>query len=179
MDDTTRYLLDRLEIQDVEHRYCTALDRRDWNLLLSAFTPDLVVDYLDQGGLKNGPDELLDHLRGGLEGLTANQHLIANITAEVKGDEADVVCYVHAPHVFEGAPDGEVFMIGGEYHDKVVRTDEGWRISRKTLHATWTDGNPNVMYHGAAALVEGGGGLGELGKRFLDCYGVEFSVDGE
>ncbi|MBS1889229.1 MAG: nuclear transport factor 2 family protein [Actinobacteria bacterium] len=175
MDDTTRYLLDRIEIQDLEYRYCSGLDRRDWDLLLSAFTPDAVVDYLDQGGVKSGPDELLDHLRGGLEGLDVNQHLISNITAEVKGDEADVVCYVHAPHLFEG----EVFMIGGEYHDKVVRTGTGWLIRRKTLHATWTEGDSDVMFRGAAKLVDDGGELGRLGQMFLDCYGVDFSAERE
>ena len=32
------------------------------------------------------------------------------------------------------------FFVGGEYHDKLVRTDQGWRIAERVEKTIWTDG---------------------------------------
>ena len=158
MNDTTpEHLQDRLEILDVLNRYAHALDSRDWDLLRSCFTPDAVADYLDLGGVNEGVEAIVALCRGALDGLDASQHLIGSPLAEVEGDTATARCYLQAQHVFRGAPGGDHYLVGGTYVDRLVRTDDGWRIEHRTLHATWTDGNPDVFAAGAERLSAAGG----------------------
>ena len=42
---------DRLEINDLLTRYCTAIDAKDYELLDECFTPDAKVDYVSSGGI--------------------------------------------------------------------------------------------------------------------------------
>ena len=36
---------DRLELQDLVVQYSTSVDRKDWDLYESLFTPDAIIDY--------------------------------------------------------------------------------------------------------------------------------------
>ena len=40
---------------------------------------------------------------------------------------------------------GENCIVGGSYHDDLVRTPNGWRIKHRRLEQRWMDGNPNVL----------------------------------
>jgi hypothetical protein len=164
-DMTLQELGDRQAINDLLVRYCTALDTRDWPLLESCFTPEGVVDYGDYGG-RHDPAGTVAHCRGGLEGLDVTQHLIANVAIQVDRDEAIAVCYVHAQHTLLGAEGGDHFMIGGQYRDRLVRTDDGWRFAWRNLVGVWADGNPDVFLQGVQRLVAAGGEPGELGLRW-------------
>ena len=154
-DATLQELLDRRAIDDVLYRYAQALDSRDWDLLRSCFTDDAVADYLDLGGVNEGLETIVALCRGALDGLDASQHLIGSPLAQVDGDTATATCYLQAQHVFNGAPGGDQYLVGGTYVDRLVRTPEGWRIKHRTLHATWTNGNPDVFTAGAERLAKG------------------------
>jgi hypothetical protein len=45
------------------------------------------------------------------------------------------------------------FLVGGTYRDRLVRTDDGWRIEHRTLEPTWQHGNPAVFERGAERLA--------------------------
>lgn len=93
----------------------------------------------------NGYPEIEETCRRGLSPLSASQHIISNVVAEVHGDTADAVCYLQAQHVRDSVPGGEQFMVGGRYTDKFVRTEDGWRIKTRILDYLWTSGNPGVF----------------------------------
>ena len=65
-------------------RYATAIDTRDWALLRSCFTPDVVADYTDIGSW-DGADPLLDFMVEAHAGLSASQHRMSNFVIEVDG----------------------------------------------------------------------------------------------
>jgi hypothetical protein len=45
----------------------------------------------------------------------------------------------------DGLADGEDrWTIGGYYVNELVRTDEGWKLSKVTLNVTWQTGNADV-----------------------------------
>jgi len=138
-------VVDRQEITDILHRYAHALDARDWELLRTCFTEDAVADYLDLGGVNEGVQAIVSLCRGALKGLDASQHLIGSPLVELDGDSAKATCYLQAQHVFRGLPEGDHYLVGGTYVDRVVRTPAGWRIAHRTLHTTWTHGNPDVF----------------------------------
>ena len=33
-----------------------------------------------------------------------------------------------------------IFFVGGQYHDRLTRTAQGWRISERVEISIWTDG---------------------------------------
>jgi SnoaL-like domain len=146
-------LADRREIDDVLYRYAYALDSRDWDLLKEGvFTADASADFLDHG-IMNGIDEIIGLVSGVLTGLDVSQHLITNPLAEVDGDSATAKCYLHAQHVFAGAPGGDQFIVAGTYEDELTRTATGWRISKRALQASWVAGNPEVFTAAAERLA--------------------------
>ncbi|MFZ2242453.1 MAG: nuclear transport factor 2 family protein [Gordonia amarae] len=119
---------DHCAITDVLVRYASGIDRRDWELFRTAFTPDCVLDY-GQIGTWNGIDEVVAFMRMSHEGAGHTLHRLSNFAVDVDGDGANATTYVDALVM---APDGASGVNAiGFYEDVLVRGDEGWRISRR------------------------------------------------
>ena len=142
--ESLQRLNDEQEIRDLALRYCTAVDRRDWDLLREVFAPDATVG-LPQSVLLAGADEIMSRYRRGLSKYDATHHVVTNHEITVEGDTARHSCLLHAQHVRHDAPGGPHFIIGGRYEDQLVRTPEGWRFKHRELVTVWTDGNPGVL----------------------------------
>ena len=140
---TVRRLADKQEIAELCTRYTTALDSRDWELLESCFAPAPV--FVHPGGRLEGFPAILDRTRAALTPLSATQHLLGNIVAEVDGDQARSVCYFQAQHVRAGTPGGETYVIAGRYADTLARTAGGWKITQRVQTYLWRDGNRAVV----------------------------------
>lgn len=151
---TTSVLKDRQEIEDVLVAYTHALDGREWDKLAECFTPDATTSYGELGGSNANRDEIVDTCRQALEPIGVSQHLVSNFAIEVDGASATAVCYLNGFHATEDTPGGEVCIVYGTYRDRLVRTDEGWRVSHRELEVGWVEGNLAVM-SGATATTEG------------------------
>jgi ketosteroid isomerase-like protein len=138
-----RRLADRQEIADLCVRYTTALDTRDWALLESCFAPEPA--FVHPGGRLEGFPAILQRTRTALDPLTATQHLLGNLVAEVDGDTARSVCYFQAQHVRAGTAGGETYIIAGRYTDTLARTASGWKITERIQAYLWRDGNRAVV----------------------------------
>ncbi len=132
-------MLDEREIVGLAVRYASALDQKDWQLLHSVFAPDGVLVAGALGEVR-GPQAIGAAIQRVLDGLTT-QHLNGNHSVLVQGDRARHTSYLHAHHVRSGMPGFNWFTIAGTYEDDVIRKAEGWRILRRTLTVTWTNGN--------------------------------------
>ena len=132
-------LIDRAEITDLLTRYARAVDRRDWDLFRSVFTPDAQIDYTQVGGIAGSLDEVVGFLEKVMAMFEAMQHLISNIDIAVDGDEATVTAMVYNPLKL---PDSPMWATGGWYHHELVRTSEGWRSRSLVEEASWFDGVP-------------------------------------
>jgi hypothetical protein len=141
LDDAGRLALltDRAEIDDLLTRYATALDRRRWEDLSEVFTPDAVLDYRSAGGIRGRFPEVRDWLVSVLPLFTWTQHLVVNRAVELVpgADRATARSLFQNPNgaVVDGAP--WVFTVGGSYHDRLVRTGEGWRIWHRVEETLW------------------------------------------
>ena len=137
-------LRDRLEITELLGRYANALDERDWRRLASCFTDDAVGDY---GGIGHfeGFAAIETLCRNTLEPLDASQHLVGSIEIELSGDGARARCAFQAQHTKRGCEGGDNYVLGGSYRDELVRTLDGWRIRRRELRVSWSEGNPRVL----------------------------------
>ena len=81
-------LSDRAEITDLLTRYARAVDRQDWDLFRSVFTPDARIDYTQVGGIAGDIEEVAGFLSRVMPMFEAIQHLVSNIDITIDGDEA-------------------------------------------------------------------------------------------
>lgn len=144
MTDRLLKIADRLDITELLGLYCHALDSRQWERLAEVFAPDASCDY-GSVGAPSGVQAITDAIRGTIGDLDATQHLVGSIQVAVHADTATASCHLISQHLRRGAEDGELYMLGGTYHDELVRTGAGWRISFRRLERLWTSGNRNVV----------------------------------
>jgi ketosteroid isomerase-like protein len=138
--DRNLSLADRSAIRDLALRYCTAVDRRDWDLLAELFLPDATVD-VQRSNLMRGTDEIVARYRRGLSRYDATHHMVTNHEIAVDGDSARHSCLVHAQHMRPDAAGSTIFTIGGRYEDQLVRTPQGWRFKHRELVTIWSEGD--------------------------------------
>jgi hypothetical protein len=115
MDDATRALLDRAELDEVMNRYAASIDLRDWARLRTVFADgEIEADFTSMGVKQvfRGPAERwVDTVRQTITGFDATQHFFANHSAEVDGDRAVDTRYMQARHQLGT----EHYTIGGYY----------------------------------------------------------------
>ncbi|ADT98472.1 MULTISPECIES: nuclear transport factor 2 family protein [Mycolicibacterium] len=119
---------DRLEISEVQVRYATGIDSRDWSLFRTVFTEDCELDY-GEIGVWNGVDAVTDFMVAAHDMAGHTLHRITNHTALVNGDSATARAYVDALIMAQDNASG--VNAAGFYDDDLVRTDAGWRIARR------------------------------------------------
>ena len=110
-------------------RYATGIDRRDWQLFRTCFAQDCEADYGSFGRWR-GPREIAEYMEAAHRHLGPTLHRITNIVVEHCNDEVRARSYVDAvltiPHQTGGA-----HRARGYYDDCLIRTAEGWQITRR------------------------------------------------
>ena len=149
MDDTKlQYLLDRAEISDVQLRYATGLDSRDWKLFRSCFADEIETDFTSVFGgtpRKLTGDKWADAARRTLTGLAATQHMITNHVITIDGDNATCIAYVRAHHYLPNDSGDNTQTMVGYYTNHFIRTKDGWKIKKCKLSISWNSGNWHIF----------------------------------
>lgn len=133
---------DRLAIVDLTIAYCWTIDTKDFENLRAIFVPDATALLGDE---RIGIESIIARISAALGQLDASQHIISNHQISVDGDEATSRCYLHAQHVRRATEGGPHYIVAGRYHDRLVRTPNGWRILRREIAVDWTEGNVRVV----------------------------------
>ena len=145
MEQALRRLIDRQEIADLIHDYCIHVDRYEPEKVAALFTEDCITDYgAAFGGAVVGRRRVERGCGYTLAGWQATSHHVSNIRLWFEGDDAArSITYLHAWHeVDEHTP---AFQIWGEYHDRFVRTEQGWRISERRFRAVGQENGDNPI----------------------------------
>jgi ketosteroid isomerase-like protein len=139
-------LEDRLAINQVLDTYARGIDDRDWDLVLSVFTDDAFLDYTAFSGPKGPRDDVIMWVQDMLTSFVMSQHLITNRLITIDGDDAVVAAELLAIMGMPGAAPGKMSMMhtGGQYHDRLVRTSDGWKISKRTCDRGWLASAPDA-----------------------------------
>lgn len=147
--DMLRRLLDRAEISEVQFRYATGVDTRDWDLFRSCFTDEIEGDYSSVFGTppaRLGADEFVAMIAPVMSALTATQHMMTNLVIAFEdADRATVAANVRAIHHNAAADGGTEQTVYGCYTNQFTRTADGWRISSVKLTSRIQTGNPGVF----------------------------------
>lgn len=134
---------DRDDIIDLAIAYTWALDTKDLDGLRDVFTPD--ATSMLHGVECDGIDAIIARIGGAILRLDTTQHLVGNHHVVVAGDTATHRCQLHSQHVRAGTAGGDLFVVGGRYDDRLIRTGAGWRITHRSMTETWRSGNPDVV----------------------------------
>ena len=134
---------DRIEIEEVLTRYCYAVDDREWDVYRGLFTPDAVIDDRVTGGIQSGIEEHVQYLSRALSNVVLSQHAVSTVRIDLSGDTAQVRAHCSCPMVVAfGEAKKHVFFQGLWYRNSIVRTHEGWKISRLVEEGYWTYNMP-------------------------------------
>ncbi len=120
---------DRLEIQQLLVDYSTAIDRRRFDDLDRVFTPEAYIDYRAMGGIDGTYPDVKGWLAQVLPNFPAYFHMLGNVDIRVDGDAASSRSICFNPMKLDES--GRVLFCGLWYEDELVRTADGWRISRR------------------------------------------------
>lgn len=136
-----RAIQDRLEIEELLHRYAEMVDFRQWKEMDRIFALEATIDYVSSGGVAGPFRETLAWLDRALEGWPLNLHVVSNVIIELDGDRARSRCYFHSP-MGKHTPDGGQYVItnSGRYLDELTRTADGWRIVARVCEQTIMQG---------------------------------------
>jgi hypothetical protein len=140
-------LRDREDIRELLQHYCFLVDTRQAGRLVDEVytddAEDLHCPHTDPPFVAKGREQLAALFVDMLDGLEATQHLIANHHIELRGnDAAHSRVYLIAvnwikvkdPAVAGGTRPADC-LNSLTYDDELVRTERGWRIKRRRLHA--------------------------------------------
>jgi SnoaL-like protein len=140
-----------LEIRDVLSRYCRGIDRRDRELLLSAYWPD-AVDRRSYGPPDATPVEFADRVLDGFGELPAySQHHVTNVFIDLdlaaglaRVESYNLVMHPVGPQTSlvlateEGDDAIHLRVMGGRALDRFERRDGEWRIARRVMLVDWS-----------------------------------------
>ncbi len=124
---TVRMLSDKEAIRDLARLYAHHVWERDIAAVVDLFAEDGEMDTSLEAPIR-GRAALLEAFQR-LVGNADFQPFVHNHVIDLNGDTASGTCYVDLRATQEGRS-----MIGsGVYHDRYVRTGEGWRIQSRGL----------------------------------------------
>ncbi len=124
---------DERAISAVVLAYATGIDRRDWALFHSLFTPDCEADY-GSFGKWHGASAITEYMRQAHADIGPTLHRISNIDIRTADRQVTARCYVDAL-LLPANQDGPLHRGVGLYDDSFVRTADGWKIARRQFHA--------------------------------------------
>jgi hypothetical protein len=132
-DDLT-YVLDREKIRDCLARVARGEDRRDGDLISSAYWPDATDDHgISAGTFK----EYLSWVVPGASSIPDTLHTLGQSLIDVQGDVAVVETHVTAYHRIDMGEQERDVVIGGRYLDQLEKRDQEWRIAHRTMLYDW------------------------------------------
>jgi 3-phenylpropionate/cinnamic acid dioxygenase small subunit len=137
---------DRLEIEQLLIRYCHAIDQRDWDAYRAIYTDDAVIDDVSAGP-GNSVDDMVAFLPRALEKVVLIQHAISTSLVSIDGDTATAKTICHCPVVLDrGDGQTQMFFQGLWYDDELVRTPDGWKISKRAENGYFHNIPPDFRF---------------------------------
>ena len=134
---------DVVAIQQVLFHYAYALDARDYDALDDVFAPDAKLHT--SGGTLMSTAQYKAMCATELPKLDATHHMVTNTSVTVDGDRATSRAYFQAQHVkLALAPDSQLLMAGW-VDDELERRADGWCITDRRWHSSWSSGNRAVL----------------------------------
>ena len=127
-------IIDREHIRDCLARVARGEDRRDAELLSSAYWPDATDDHgIFVGTFK----EYLAWVVPGAPAVLLTMHTLGQSLIDLRGNSALVETHVTAYHRIDMGAEERDLVIGGRYLDSMEKRSQEWRIAKRTMLYDW------------------------------------------
>ncbi len=130
---------DIIRIHQLLGRYGHTIDHRQWDAFANLFTEDASIDYKGGTGVveRHSRAAIVDWFRS-IDASHPPAHHVTNIVVEDEADPTGPV-RVHSKFIAPYTRDHHdpKRLYGGDYHDIVVKTDDGWKFSHKQCLPRW------------------------------------------
>lgn len=147
-------LRDRAEVIDALYRFAAGQDRRDAELLASAFAEDAELDFRPAAArwgaeppVMRGRDVIVSTILGGFEGRVDTTHQVTNPRVVIRGDVATLTALVEAQHLLTGNH-GIFALLKNPYDVELVRDGSRWVVRHMRIDNTWFIGDPSAIFAG-------------------------------
>lgn len=127
-------LLDHHAIRACLVRLARGEDRRDGDMVSSAFWPDATTDF---GIFAGSFDEYLAWVVPGSPSVTVTLHTLGQSLIELNDAEALTETHVTAYHRVDMGTEERDSVIGGRYLDRLEKRSSEWRIAQRTMLYDW------------------------------------------
>ncbi|MRI33841.1 hypothetical protein EOPP23_12675 [Endozoicomonas sp. OPT23] len=145
MSFSLQALSDRYELEQLIYEYSDIIDRRRFDDLNSIFTKDAFIDYTDTGGIKGDLETIKQFLEESFIYFPTSHHLNANIRLKVDGDSATGTVMCLNPMEMQLSDESrQLLFIGLWYHDTFVRTQQGWKFSKRVQEKAYDFNKPDL-----------------------------------
>ena len=135
-----RKAVDIIEIQGLLAGYAAAVDEKNYDLLDDIFLPDARLTYeVSRDQIVTGDYKTIkEWIRRALAQFPFTEHLIGMPRITLDGDRAKTRTTLINPMLLRRPDrDDHLALMGSVYHDIVVRTEMGWRISERHQRDRW------------------------------------------
>jgi hypothetical protein len=131
---TVSSLIDSEAIRQCLARVARGEDRRDAELISSAYWPDATDDHgIFVGTFK----EYLDWVVPGSPAVLVTLHTLGQSMIELHGSRAMVETHVTSYHRINMGAEERDLVLGGRYLDLMEKRDQEWRIAQRTMLYDW------------------------------------------
>jgi hypothetical protein len=129
LDPRVQQMLDEQAVRDVVVRYFVGVDRRDAELIGSAYHPDAVDDrgHHSYVGATAGPDIVASNAKS----MTSTRHHVTSQLVELDGDTARCETYCQGVHVTAGDTPKRM-ITASRYLDELEKRDGEWGFVRRS-----------------------------------------------
>jgi hypothetical protein len=145
---TLETLADQWALQRLVTDYADAIDHREFDRLDQVFAANAWIDYRAMGGIAGHYPEIKIWLIDALGHFPGYMHLIGNLRFDIHGDQATgrVSCFnpMVLPERMAPTP-GHTMFLGLWYDDAFVRTEDGWRITRRVERKSYVFNVPEAL----------------------------------
>jgi hypothetical protein len=134
INEELQALLERDKIRDCIARLARGEDRRDAQLITSAYWPDSITDY---GVFSGSFEQYLGWVVPGSPAIPVTQHVLGQTLIQLKGEVASTETHVISYHRVNMGSEERDTVIGGRYLDKLEKRNGEWRIAQRTMLYDW------------------------------------------
>lgn len=126
---------EHIAISRLMYRYARCADQKNYAGFADVFCEDAVFLYHGNPvtSLQNIQEMML-----ALEKYSRTLHQVSNVLYDVSGAHASGETYCLASHIFTEDGQEKKIDMGIIYHDELLKTESGWRISRREFDLLWT-----------------------------------------
>lgn len=122
-------------------------DSHNWEACQNCFVDEPEIDYASLNGqpaTRVKATDLIASWKGFLPKFKFTMHYLTNHRVNIEGNQATGFCYGHAIHHLPNAAGGDMWGVYGTYNFELIKTDQGWRVSKMRYNHKVQDGNPNL-----------------------------------